>query len=261
MVTVIIPVKNRFDELRETLKSVENQTHLPARIILVDDSTELGLVELISEFPNLKIEAYPNPNEWIHGARQFGLSKATTPYIAFLDSDDIWLPVFLEASLKVLEKNKNFIGTLCLSNLIFSDSFSTLGKIKITLLTFLKNFSLICSYVLYSKKLYSSASYFTQFSHMIFKNKNLPDFETKWRSAEDWLFCFNVQQSGPIGILPKRLTYYRFSEKGTTLQMKNKGTRAQTIYHKLFIDYVEKKLGPTFFMTLLKIYYLFFIKE
>lgn len=86
-ISVIIPAYNRADILPETLASVLNQTLPVAEIIVVDDGSEDATAAVAAEFG---ARALRQPNQGVSHARNNGIRAATQPYIALLDSDDLW---------------------------------------------------------------------------------------------------------------------------------------------------------------------------
>lgn len=90
---VVIPVYNRTAELHSALRSVLSQTRLPDEIVVVDDgSTEP--VELDARLKSNSIVKLIRlqKNSGAAAARQRGLDTLATSHVAFLDSDDVWLP-------------------------------------------------------------------------------------------------------------------------------------------------------------------------
>jgi GT2 family glycosyltransferase len=103
MVSVIIPCKNRTDLLLIAISSVLNQTHTKFEIILVDDHSDLSLTLFINEnISDTRIRFFDNKGHGPCSARNLGIDEARGEYIAFLDSDNQWLPNFLKDSLKAL---------------------------------------------------------------------------------------------------------------------------------------------------------------
>ena len=107
-VTVIIPTFNRSKLIARTLNSIRNQTCIPAEVIIIDDassdSTPAAAQRWAEEndFP-VTVEAL-STNSGPAKARNHGILKARTRYIAFLDSDDEHLPNTLERLIAPLEK-------------------------------------------------------------------------------------------------------------------------------------------------------------
>jgi len=103
-ISVVIPSYNRAHCILNALESVLNQTILVDEIIIVDDgSTDYTADLFVNHQPN--VFYYQKENEGVSSARNYGLSKATGAWIAFLDSDDIWLPNKLELQFRSIFKH------------------------------------------------------------------------------------------------------------------------------------------------------------
>jgi glycosyltransferase involved in cell wall biosynthesis len=110
LVSVIIPTYNRAHLLERALLSVLNQTVCDFECIVVDDgSTDgTGNLPLITN-PDTRIRYLRLPeNRGVSAARNAGVNATSAPLLAFLDSDDEWLPVKLEKQFRWLEKNPDF---------------------------------------------------------------------------------------------------------------------------------------------------------
>jgi glycosyltransferase involved in cell wall biosynthesis len=102
-VTVVIPSFNARMTLPRALASVEAQSLLPSELICVDDASSDDSVLLLQEFASkasfpVQVEALPC-NVGAALARNHGISRASSGWIAFLDSDDAWHPRKLELQL------------------------------------------------------------------------------------------------------------------------------------------------------------------
>ena len=87
-ISVIIPTFNRYEVLKRALTSVYAQTDPPFEVIVIDDGSTDTTQEILQYFPNIKY-FYQN-NAGVSSARNLGIKKATSNWIAFLDSDDEW---------------------------------------------------------------------------------------------------------------------------------------------------------------------------
>jgi glycosyltransferase involved in cell wall biosynthesis len=103
LVSVIIPAFNAADTIGETLSCVANQTHRELEILVVDDGSTDGTVEIAASIqdPRLRIESIPNAG--VSAARNQGVMETAGEYVAFLDADDLWLPTKLERQIEMLE--------------------------------------------------------------------------------------------------------------------------------------------------------------
>lgn len=112
MISVVIPSHNRKREVSIALSSVLDQHYPPAEIIVVDDGSSDGTYDhLQAFFPSVRVIR----NETARGgavARNQGAHAATQKFVAFLDSDDRWLPDHLKNKLAFLTK-ENADGVYC----------------------------------------------------------------------------------------------------------------------------------------------------
>jgi glycosyltransferase involved in cell wall biosynthesis len=112
-VSVIIPTYNRKQYLDRAINSVLKQTYTNYELIIVDDASTDGTPEFITEkYPDIRLLALQK-NRGAGGARNEGINIAQGSFIAFLDSDDEWLPNYLETHVKYFESNPNIILTFC----------------------------------------------------------------------------------------------------------------------------------------------------
>jgi hypothetical protein len=101
-VSVIIPVYNRAHLIGETLQSVLRQSVDEYEIIVVDDGSTDGLAGVLAQTQGA-IRYLRTPHSGLPGVvRNAGIAIARGAYIAFLDSDDLWVPDALEQRLEYL---------------------------------------------------------------------------------------------------------------------------------------------------------------
>ncbi len=115
-ISVIVPVYNRAGLIVRALTSVFAQSRLPQEVIVVDDGSTDGTGEHVREhFP--KVRYVRQPNRGVSSARNHGIAEARSEWLAFLDSDDAWLPDKLELQQRALAAYPSY--RLCHSNEIW----------------------------------------------------------------------------------------------------------------------------------------------
>ncbi len=90
-VSVIIPTYNRAALVVRAIRSVLDQEEPADEIIVVDDGSTDETSQVLETFGNA-IRVVSRPNEGVSAARNSGIAAARYPWIAFLDSDDVWHP-------------------------------------------------------------------------------------------------------------------------------------------------------------------------
>lgn len=104
LVSVVIPFYSGVDWLIEALDSVINQTYKNIEILVINDGSPEDLDEVKNKFKS-RIQIIYKKNGGPASARNLGIEKSKGKYVAFLDSDDIWLPQKLEKQISYMESN------------------------------------------------------------------------------------------------------------------------------------------------------------
>ncbi|MCC5940052.1 MAG: glycosyltransferase family 2 protein [Balneolaceae bacterium] len=100
-ISVIIPTYNRADVLGRAIRSALNQTLPPVEIIVIDDGSTDSTAELFNDFGD-DVIYIKQSNNGPAKARNNGIKQSSGNYIAFLDSDDEWMPEKLEKQVEVI---------------------------------------------------------------------------------------------------------------------------------------------------------------
>ena len=102
--SVIIPTFNRFDMVQRAINSVLSQTYSNYELIIVDDGSTDETSQIAHIFKD-KIKFIQQENLGVSAARNKGIEISAHEYIAFLDSDDLWLPEKLQEHVNFIQKN------------------------------------------------------------------------------------------------------------------------------------------------------------
>lgn len=107
-VSIILPVFNRAHLVAEAIKSVLIQSFQSFELIIIDDGSTDATVEVINTFDDSRIILLRQKNCGRSVARNRGLAIARGRYIAFLDSDDVYLESKLELQVAYMDKHPDF---------------------------------------------------------------------------------------------------------------------------------------------------------
>jgi glycosyltransferase involved in cell wall biosynthesis len=112
-VSVIIPTYNRARLIGKAVRSVLQQTYQDFEIIIVDDASTDNTDQIIKSCDDARIIYMKHKiNRGASAARNTGIKNSRGKYIAFLDSDDEWLPQKLEKQIAVFDRSSNTVGAI-----------------------------------------------------------------------------------------------------------------------------------------------------
>src|SRR5260221_5276017 len=110
IVSIITPVYNREKYIKETIENVQKQTFKDFEFIIIDDGSTDSTKEILQEYASKDsriklIFLEENNSGRIGKVRNIGLKAAVRKYVAFIDSDDLWVENKLELQIQQLEKS------------------------------------------------------------------------------------------------------------------------------------------------------------
>jgi len=100
--SIIIPTYNRADSIENTLQSCFQQTFSDFEVVVVDDGSTDNSLEILQAINDKRLQVISQQNAGPAAARNTGMDAASGDYLAFLDSDDVWYPDFLQCSDRML---------------------------------------------------------------------------------------------------------------------------------------------------------------
>ncbi|HEX5431353.1 MAG TPA: glycosyltransferase [Bryobacteraceae bacterium] len=105
-ITAVIPTYNRALLLRRAVESVLAQTYPVSEVIVVDDGSTDNTREVVESFGG-RIQYVYQENAGPSAARNNGIRRASGDWIAFLDSDDCWLPDKIRLQVEAVKRNSS----------------------------------------------------------------------------------------------------------------------------------------------------------
>ncbi|MBC7888542.1 MAG: glycosyltransferase family 2 protein [Ferruginibacter sp.] len=197
-VSVIIPTFNRQHTLLRAINSALQQTYPVYEILICDDGSDDNSKDIISELNNPRIKWLDcGKNGWPSIPRNKGIKAAIGEWIAFLDSDDEWLPNKIEIQINLL-KETNSQAVSCNAFRIVEEKnkgpyLSYKGK-SIAFKDFLSANNNICSSVLLSKNLLEKAFLFPE--------------EKEYMAMEDYVLWLRISTKTNFSYIKEPLLKY-----------------------------------------------------
>lgn len=223
LVSIIIPVYNVEKYIEETIKSVLAQTYQNFEVLIIDDESPDRSIEICQQFDDSRLKIIRQKNRGLAGARNTGIRNAQGDYLAFLDSDDLWLPEKLARHLQHLEANPQLGISFCRSEFI-NDQGESLGIFQMPKLTDITPSHLLCrnpvgngSAPVIRKEVFADICFQANLHGEV---ENFY-FDEHFRQSEDiecWLRIV-AETNWQLEGLPEALTLYRVNGEGLSANL------------------------------------------
>ncbi len=221
LVTCVITTYNRSSLVSRAIDSAINQTYPNIEIIVIDDHYSESYAEVrekYSQYNNVRFFRN-DKNMGLAASRNRGISLAKSPYVAFLDDDDQWLPSKIEIQVKFLTENPKYVA--CSSHHIESISKKVIGPN----IEHLEQSDIVCFNIIGPPS-----------KLMIDSNKVAISFDENAKHAEDWDFYIRLLKLGPVFMIKQPLIIYDTVHFG----------RMTTGFAKLTIEGIQAKAHMTY---------------
>ena len=202
-IDIILPNYNSSKFIIKTVKSILNQTYKNWKLIIVDDFSNVetkNILKKISKKRNIKV-FFLNKNRGAGFCRNFAIKKSSSPYLAFIDSDDIWEKNKLKKQISFM-KNNNFLFSYTNYKTFGEKKRKVNNPSKLDYTSFLRNTSIATSTMMIKRNIIGKIKF------------------TNTKICEDFFFkCELLKKIGNAYCLKKYLTNYRIRKN--SLQSSN----------------------------------------
>ncbi len=237
IVSVVIPTYNRKDKIIEAINSAIDQKFNNMEIIVVDDGSTDGTTEYLRSL-NLNIKLIRKPNGGVSSARNEGIKNAKGKYVAFLDSDDLWLPGKIQAQVDFLESHPDI-------PLVYTDQYLNIDGKNLNVTRFQRNQPkdrILLSAFVDLVPIHTST---VMVRDSIFNEVGM--FDEELSIHEDSELWNRISNKYKLGFIHEVLGVYRWQEGAEHLMSKKnrqKFVDEGKKYLKLYRENKERKLTP-----------------
>jgi len=208
-ISVLIPAYNASRTLRQAIDSALAQSYSPFEIVVIDDGSTDGTYSIMQSY-GAALKAFRQNNAGVAATRNTLCSLASGELIAFLDSDDIWHPGYLESQNRVAESHPEAVA-LFTGHMDFRDGTAFLWEKVPTPSEFMP---ITYSAIDFIRRYNSFPGPFANLSHLCMPVGVLPRLGPKpfqMRIGEDFYFMnrLALYSPGPVTYLPVALCAYR----------------------------------------------------
>lgn len=242
LISIVIPTYNRDAFIRETIQSVLDQTVEHFEIIVVDDGSTDNTGNIVRGMRDSRIQYHWFQKQGCPAfPRNRGIELSKGDYIAFLDSDDLWLPNHLELCIRALGENQKVGG-------VFTDYYKLYDGNKLihqrmaksrygnfTLKEMVANFSSIgaASNVVVRKDVFNDVGYFDETKEMA--------------GSEDWQMWVRIAAKFKFVVVPIATVKLRVHGQNITLNPAKIELSIKTALGSVFsIPTLRPKILPYF---------------
>ena len=227
LVSVVIPNYNYGRYLAETIDSVLAQTYPNIEIVVVDDGSTDASLEILARYEKNGIKVVRQKNSGVGAARNNGARNSSGDLIAFLDSDDIWLPEKTEKQIERLLADKEFGLVTC-----GVSEFDVSGN---TIETHTKGKEGWCAEdILLIKPVTAGPGSSSLIWRTVFEKVGGFDERKEMHPSEDWEFSYRVARAAKIAFVPEVLVAYRNHGGNGHLNIQRSERSMRLAYEKIF---------------------------
>lgn len=207
--SIIIPLFNKQNFIENTINSILNQSVTDFELIIVNDGSTDNSEEKVLQFNDKRIHYYSKKNEGVSTARNFGIEKAKSDYITFIDADDYWYPNFLQ---EIVYNINRFPELKVFSTAIEIETSKTVVKASYSIKK--TNDNEIVNYFISSNKRTVLCSSSAVFHKSVFEK--IGPFDIQLKSGEDTDMWIRIGLNYPILFSWKILARYVYDSDSLT---------------------------------------------
>ncbi|XMO87152.1 glycosyltransferase family A protein [Algibacter sp. AS12] len=131
--SVIIPLYNKENYIADTLNSVLTQTFQDFEIIIINDGSTDNSLNIVEQIKDRRIKIFSNKNRGLSYTRNYGIHRAKSDFVAFLDADDLWMEDYLETAHKLILSFKDYNAFVTNYKILTPKSIINLGRSELSL--------------------------------------------------------------------------------------------------------------------------------
>lgn len=222
--SVIVPLYNKEKYILRTLNSVINQTFIDFEIIVINDGSTDDSLNKVEEIKDSRLITYSQENRGLSAARNAGIKKAKSNYMALLDADDLWCEDYLQTIFNIikLDKTSKVIATAvetCKENTKVNLNSTLFNKKRVTT---------ISDYFSLKRNIFTPSSLVIKKS--IFETIGFFDDKINYGEEEDFFIrCFSLHH----------ITYYKYAKVYYLIGIENQLTSPNKKTKRKIPDYTK----------------------
>jgi glycosyltransferase involved in cell wall biosynthesis len=213
-VSVVIPTYNRAGLIGKPIRSVLAQSYQDFEIVVVDDCSTDNTEKVLESFNDPRIRYIRHQqNSGAAIARNTGINNSTSPYIAFLDSDDEWLPEKLAKQLNLFQQCGSDVGFIYTGFAAVNESNQVQRVMSSSYRGSLHDRLLYSNFIGTPSTVMVKRNYLQQVKGF---DPDMPSF------IEDWDLWLRLSEHCQFEVISEVLTLYAYNDSGDRLTLNHK---------------------------------------
>jgi glycosyltransferase involved in cell wall biosynthesis len=230
-ISVLIPVYNAGDFIRETIDSVLCQTFSDFELLLMDDGSTDRSAEIIHSYSDPRIRYQLCPHDFIATMNK-GIEEARGKYIALIDHDDLMMPDRLQIQFDYMEANTDIAACGAYMQAFGNGSYTMTVPAK---------HDDIFQYMLFTDPIFNPTGFIRK---DILIEHNIR-YQNGYSFACDYKFWTEMVKVGKLANIPKTLVRYRTHSKQTTVVYGNQVMAAVCVIQYEMLQYFLAAFSPS----------------
>ena len=208
-VTIIVPIYNGADYLREALDSLLSQTFKNFELLAIDDGSEDNSSDIVRSFKDHRVRLVKKPNGGLCDALNRGIVEARAPFIARNDQDDISEPERLARQIDVMHQSPEALALFAF-NTKFGAKHRWSNKDKLTMAQGdVRRYDPLKDGCLLGSTMFARTDAL----------RAIHGFRQAYYPVDDWDIECRLSEAGPVLVLREPLVNYRFQTGANTYQL------------------------------------------
>lgn len=198
-VDVIIPTYNSLPWLEDSIHSVLSQSYDNLLLYIIDDGSTDKTEDFVLSLRDKRIKYIKKTNSGVSATRNYGIRASSSPYVAFLDADDVWHEDKLKKQMDLISKVDD-IG------LVYGHTYN-IGEDGVILSNLRNYYSGHISEVLANGNFISGSASMVLIPRKVFEDVGV--FREDFVNGEDWELWFRISKKYKIDFVPEILASIR----------------------------------------------------
>lgn len=247
-ISVVIPVYNGEQTIRETIESILNQTFCDLEVIVINDGSQDSTLDTVKSIPDPRLQVFSYTNAGLATSRNRGIFHAAGDYISFIDADDLWTPDKLDSQFQALQQHPQ--AALAYSWTDYIDESSQFIRRG----SHAQPHGNVYSHLLLNNFIENGSNPLIRKQALI----EIGGFDETLKAAEDWDLYLRLAARYPVVVVPLPQILYRESRHSMTTNVVRQEKETLKVIEKAFIQAPET-LQPLKKISLANLYkYLLF---